>query len=579
VRATEGSGPPRSAGVAAWGLVILAVLSPWAMGCVTPSGVRTVSLVTLTLALGVALHQAWRGTVSLPRVPLWPLAVLILLGLLQIAPWPAVVHHLAAPGSASLWHPPDPAVAAFLGEGGRPVSVDPTATRAWLGLVAGVCGTVLLAAPALSRRHRLIRSAWILTAAGTAVAVYGIVARAVFGALLYGSIAVPTVAPFGPFVNKNHFAGYVVMPALVALGLGRGLWRASSAANGAATVRPSVLVAFAGAAVMAMAALLSLSRGGALGLACGVVVFAGVDVATSRKRGPKTKVIGVVVAGALLAIVLAVLPSDVHDRLFRTRLTHDSSTSFRMDTWHDAGRAFTASPLLGQGLGAFAEILPRYKTGAGLLRVEHPENEILELGVEGGLIALVAAGIAIAGTLVRVLRSLKDHRDRVGRGIATGAVAGMVALLVHGLVDFNLRIPSNAIMAGALMALAVAPVGAAPWRGPSRWAPVALVAAAAIVYATRTDPAPILSEARAFAVKGYAPAAPLRISMADRRVRDYLGRRPADPEGWLLAAWTTGMRGDPAGAQDLAAYAITLDPQRASVSEAARGLTGPIRGR
>jgi O-antigen ligase len=577
VQATEGSEIPRSARIAAWGLVTLAVLSPWALGSVTPSGVRAVSVLSLTLALGVALHEAWRGGVVLPRVPLWPLLALVLAGLLQIVSWPASLHRLAAPGSAAVWHPPSSAAAAFLGEGARPISVEPAATRAWLGMVAGVCGTVLLAAPALGRRYRLIRTAWILVAAGTAVAVYGIVARAMFGPLLFGTIVVPTVAPFGPFVNKNHFAGYVVMPALVALGLGRGLWRQSASASpsGAATPRPSVLVAFAAAAVMAMAALLSLSRGGALGLLCGAVVFAIVDVSTSRTRGPKTKLLGLVVVGALLAIVLAVLPGEVHDRLFRTRLGDDSSTSFRMDTWQDAGRAFIASPLLGQGLGAFAEILPRYKTGAGLLRVEHPENEILEIAVEGGLVALVAAGIAIVVTLVRVVRSIRGHRDRVVRGVVTGAVAGVAALAVHGLVDFNLRIPSNAIMLGALMALAVAPLGPTAWRGPRRWVPAALVAVAAMAYATKTEPNPILNEARAFAVKGYAPAQggdSLRIAMADRRVRDYVRRRPADPEGWLLAAWTTGMRGDPAGAQDLAAYAITLDPQRASVLTAARPL-------
>src|SRR5215212_6329442 len=87
--ATEESAAPRSARVASWGLIGLAVLSPWAMGAVTPAGVRTISVLSLALALGVALHQAWRGAVFFPRVPLWPLVVLILLAFLQIAPWPS----------------------------------------------------------------------------------------------------------------------------------------------------------------------------------------------------------------------------------------------------------------------------------------------------------------------------------------------------------------------------------------------------------------------------------------------------------------------------------------------------------
>jgi cytochrome c-type biogenesis protein CcmH/NrfG len=62
--------------------------------------------------------------------------------------------------------------------------------------------------------------------------------------------------------------------------------------------------------------------------------------------------------------------------------------------------------------------------------------------------------------------------------------------------------------------------------------------------------------------------------MADRRVRDYLGRRPADPEGWLLAAWCALTQGDAEAAAGLARHAIALDPDHAAVREAVKALTG-----
>jgi len=61
--------------------------------------------------------------------------------------------------------------------------------------------------------------------------------------------------------------------------------------------------------------------------------------------------------------------------------------------------------------------------------------------------------------------------------------------------------------------------------------------------------------------------------MADERVREYLGVKPADPEGWLLAAWVTAVNSRPADVAGLARHAIVLDPEQQGVREAARTLT------
>src|SRR5258707_13588454 len=132
----------------------------------------------------------------------------------------------------------------------------------------------------------MMAAAWTLVGAGSLVAVYGIVARTAFGPLLYGYIAVPTVSPLGPFGNKNHFAGYVEMPALLALGPGRGLWRqaASAPSASAPSASPAALVAFGASAIMVMAVLLSMSRGGALGVLSGIAVLPVVDFMTPPPR-------------------------------------------------------------------------------------------------------------------------------------------------------------------------------------------------------------------------------------------------------------------------------------------------------
>jgi O-antigen ligase len=577
-RAAE-SGAPPSARFALWTLIALAVVAPWPFGSAPSWAVRSITWISLATALVVSLAQARRGSLCLPRAPMWPVAILVALGFMQLVPLPAGLHAVLAPGSAAVWHPIEPAAAALLGTRARPISIFPAATSAWLGLTSGVIAAGLLGAPALGRRRTMMAVAWTLVGAGSLVAVYGIVARTAFGPLLYGYIAVPTVSPFGPFVNKNHFAGYVEMPALLALGLGRGLWRQAASVPSAAapSASPSALVAFGASAIMVMAVLLSMSRGGALGIVSGIAVLAVVDFATARHRGAMGKVLVPVGLGLLLAVLVAVMPGEVHERLLGIGRSNDNSTLYRKGIWKDALRAWTASPLFGQGMGAFADVIPRFKTTAGLFRVDHPENEPIEIAVEGGLIGLIAAATAVGVAFARSVRAIRGHRDRVLRGIVTGALAGVVALTVHGLVDFNLRIPSNALMFVALMTLTVAPLGSVAWGGWKRWGSVAFVAAVAIASADQAEAWPALRDARALAVKATQPSrgggTEMRLSMADRRVREYLGLRPADPEGWLLAAWTASIMGRPGDAAALARYAIALDPERVAVVDAAKAFT------
>jgi len=577
-RVAESAAPPPSARFAFWTLIALAVLSPWPFGSTPSWAVQAITWISITTAVVVSLAQAWRGALCLPRAPLWPVAILVAIGLIQLVTLPAGLHAAVAPGSAAVWHPAEPAAAALLGSRARPISIYPAATASWIGFTGGLVAVALFAAPALGRRRTVMAATWILVGAGTLVAVYGIVARTVFGPLLYGTIAVPTVAPFGPFVNKNHFAGYVEMPALLALGLGRGLWRQHAPANGGGVPSPSpaALVAFGASVTMIMAVLLSLSRGGALGVISGLAILAVVDYATARHRGPLGKVLAPLGLGLLLVAIVALLPGEVHERLSGMARRDDQSTLYRVAIWKDSFRAWLASPVLGQGLGAFADVIPRFKTSAGLLRVEHPENEPIELAVEGGLIALLAGATAVVVTFTRSVRAIRGHRDRVLRGVVTGALAGLAALTVHGLVDFNLRIPSNATMLIALMALAMAPLGSVAWPGWKRWGGVALVMVVAIASANQAEAWPALRHARVLAVKATQPgregAADMRLSMADGRVREYLGLRPADPEGWLMAAWTASMQGRPGKAAALARHAIALDPQRPGVAQSAKSL-------
>ena len=229
-------------------------------------------------ALAAVATRVYRGRGAEAPLPLWPLAGLFGLALFQLVPLPQAVLTLVAPGPSALWHPAAPAAAAVLGPGPHPVSVDPDATRRALALATGVVALGLAAAPALRSRRPALAAAATVCGGALAVAVYGVVARTLFGNLLYGTIPVPTIAPFGPFVSKNHFAGYVEMAALLAAGLALGLAdearRSAAALSWVESTRaPRIVLAGGVCVAMALAVLISLSRGGAVSLAAGAVVL------------------------------------------------------------------------------------------------------------------------------------------------------------------------------------------------------------------------------------------------------------------------------------------------------------------
>jgi O-antigen ligase len=565
--------PGFPAGLALTVLVGIAVLAPWPFGAVLPRALLAVALLALAAGAIALVIGACRGGVRLPAVPLWPLAAFLALALLQLVPLPDALHGLVAAGSRAVWRPSDPEVLAVLGAVPRPVSVDPDSTLRGLALTGGLALLAVLAAPALARPAPAVRAAAAVAAGGFALSAYAILARARFGALLYGTIAVPTVSPFGPFVSKNHFAGWVAMGALLVAGLAIGLADGGRSRGGDWTTGArggGVVLSLVAALAMALAGLASLSRGGGAALAAGGACL--VALVAWRERGGRAGVVrSLALAGTLGLLLVALVPGEAHGRLRSL-----SGASFRLDTWRDSLRLAATSPVLGYGLGAFHDAYPRFKRGHGVLRVEHSENDYVETLAEvgaGGL-ALALAGFVLL--LASAARGIASGRDRTVRGIAAGALAALSALAVHSAVDFNLRIPSNAALAALAAAAAAGAAGARPLPLPrTATLGLAALALALLVGAARLPESPWLA-ARAEAAAAAAAPSPvvrrLRLERAEAALSRLLRRRPAHAESWLMLAGARAARGDAAAAASLARHAAWLDPERPGLAAAARRL-------
>jgi cytochrome c-type biogenesis protein CcmH/NrfG len=155
-----------------------------------------------------------------------------------------------------------------------------------------------------------------------------------------------------------------------------------------------------------------------------------------------------------------------------------------------------------------------------------------------------------------------------------GAVAGLIALAVHSAVDFNLRIPSNAALAAVLAAAVAAGLGGRPLPRPVS-ATFALATTVLLGAAVALPVEPWLrarEETRLAALATTPETRALRLERAETALRRLLRRRPAYAESWLMLAGVRSAAGDAVTGSSLAGHAVTLDPERAALREAASRL-------
>jgi O-antigen ligase len=286
---------------------------------------------------------------------------------------------------------------------------------------------------------------------------------------IYWLRTITTNVPFGPFINRDHFAGYIEL--LIAVPVALIVTR---------QVRGEQRFLYGGTAmVMGVAAIFTLSRGGMISIFAELAFLGAIALARSMRQsrhssfGARSRgawaLEGLAVAAILAAILAGVAwigAEPVINRIatgnaeeFDLR-NRQSFYQARGLMWVESWRIFRAHPLLGTGLGAFETAYPAYsgdKGTGGIVAQAH--NDYLQIladaGIAGGLLALwflLLFGRALLRGAMRY--------DPLISGMTLGCGAGVFGLLVHSLFDFGLQLPSHAVLFLVLSAI-VSRLGAA----------------------------------------------------------------------------------------------------------------------
>ncbi len=185
--------------------------------------------------------------------------------------------------------------------------------------------------------------------------------------------------------------------------------------------------------------LLSLSRGGWLGLVLAAAVF--VLWSSSKKM--------LLVYGAAAIVAVAVLLSIPNFR-YRILLPFhgEKSTVARFSLWETGSKMIKDSPILGQGINGFNYNWDRYNTDPNLQHYNFPHNFILNTWIDTGLLGLLSwLGIVGWGLWFGLKNKSKPY--------AFGLALCMIAILAHGLIDIPYFKNDLALLFWLLFALSV----------------------------------------------------------------------------------------------------------------------------
>ncbi|HKA18143.1 MAG TPA: O-antigen ligase family protein [Blastocatellia bacterium] len=418
------------------GFLITLVFTALAHGAVEPWSVFIFELMIVVLLVLWSIKVLADRTlkVNIPSLIL-PVAALALLGLVQSI--------------------------AFTDSTGRWVSLSKNVgfTRAAVTVVVFVLISFVIAANFFSSRGRLGALANFLVVYGLAMALFGLVQHFSWNHRFYWLRPTEVTNPFGPFANHNHFAGY--MELLIALPIAMILTRAVKG-------ELRLLFGFA-AAVMGLATALSLSRGGIISIGAGLMflLFMSVRLPKRSRGSSRFKISPAVSQAAVIVVLIATIAGGLlwmgADPVIK-RVTEGQAAaagdpketffSSRGWVWRDTFTMIRANPVFGVGLGAYETAFSIYTKSDGSLRVPQAHNDYLQIVADCGIPGAIIAIWFIVLLFRAVIRGSRS-RDPLYAGVALGCGAGAFAMLVHSLFDFNLQVPSNALLFLLLSAVAV----------------------------------------------------------------------------------------------------------------------------
>lgn len=350
--------------------------------------------------------------------------------------------------------------------GWTPLSVNPRATLESLGTVALGVLAFWCARGMFAARGNTRATCRGLAFLGAVAAIAALIQKAAapHTILFVVEPEARSASPFGAFVNRNHFAAWLLLVAAPVCGYTiarmrihpatRGQWRQSIGQVMSSGGLYTGLAVF----VQVGALLVTLSRSALAGL--GAAAMTGWYLGRPRMHIDRTGLPRVLAfAGAVLLTVVLFVDVDG----WATRLEHSlgsgDATFSRLTIWRESWPIVRDFWATGSGAGTYADAMARYQQSrvwVGSMQrwalFNNAHSHYVQLASEGGLLLAVPAVLAILAAATLGLRAVRADKGEMF-WVRAGAAAGLAGLAVQSLWEVALIMPANAVLAGVAAGL------------------------------------------------------------------------------------------------------------------------------
>ncbi len=259
----------------------------------------------------------------------------------------------------------------------------------------------------------------------------------------------------GTYISPNNLAGFLEM-----------LLPLATAYVLAGRMKPvmRILLGYA-ALVMAAGLAVTFSRGGWAAAVVGLLAVVGILLGHHQHRIPALLLLVVFIAGGAYFTKFYLAKTLTYiSRMKGTVSTGQVELNLRRGMWTAAERMWLDHFWWGVGPAHYDYRFREYRPERVQARPNRAHNDYLNLladwGAAGGIIVLAGMAAFAAGLQETRKHVRRTERDLGGHGGSSnrfafflGASAGLLALALHSVVDFNLHVPANAILGVTLLAL------------------------------------------------------------------------------------------------------------------------------
>jgi len=431
-------------------LIFLIVFLPFAFGAVgIGPQIVLISICEIVFLLFLAKASKIRQPVFSKNIFTWITVVLLAVMIFQVIPLPKSILKILSINSYNIYMDFLPGYKE--GSFWRTLSFDPLSSKIELFRIMSYGLVAIVIIKNFNKKKQITRLLTVIAVTGFLAACFGVIQKFTYNGMIYWVQSVPEGAgPFGPFVNKNHFAGLMELAIPMAMAL---VFIENKFAK-------KVLFAFM-AIIMSLALFLSMSRAGILSfLAALSVATAILFLRSSLGKFTLKKHIFYLIL-TVLTVIFAIFFILKEPLIERFSTAHDAFFA-RTAVYKDIWRMFMDFPIFGTGAGTFANIFSMYKTFYAEKVFTHADSDWLQFFAEYGLIVFLSIIILIWVFLKDILyrhflgkgRSSGPRHDRFVLVVLLSCAVSIISIIFHGFVDINLHIPSNAFLFCVIAAIA-----------------------------------------------------------------------------------------------------------------------------